>query len=144
MSLVYMYSMYIDPIAISSINWSPWVLFVDHSSNRHHTGHFLLHSLPVCLSHQVSLLAVDEMHMNLPLMTKDMYWNDSEARPPYTLAAADYCIPSFLGSTSDMGSTHTLLSFTYYTSFTWAWLPSSNRISEHVYFLPLEGALHHH
>ncbi|XP_059181940.1 bestrophin-3-like [Centropristis striata] len=52
---------------------------------------------------QVSLLAVDEMHMNLPLMTKDMYWNDSEARPPYTLAAADYCIPSFLGSTTDMG-----------------------------------------
>ncbi|XP_062299522.1 bestrophin-3-like isoform X2 [Scomber scombrus] len=52
---------------------------------------------------QVSLLAVDEMHMNLPHMTKDIYWNDSEARPPYTLAAADYCIPSFLGSTSDMG-----------------------------------------
>ncbi|XP_041637270.1 bestrophin-3-like [Cheilinus undulatus] len=52
---------------------------------------------------QVSLLAVDEMHMNLPQMTKDMYWNDSEARPPYTLAAADYCIPSFLGSTTDMG-----------------------------------------
>uniref|UniRef100_A0A8C6LXT2 Bestrophin homolog n=1 Tax=Nothobranchius furzeri TaxID=105023 RepID=A0A8C6LXT2_NOTFU len=54
---------------------------------------------------QVSLLAVDEMHMTLPHMTKDMYWNDSDARPPYTLAAADYCIPSFLGSTTDMGST---------------------------------------
>uniref|UniRef100_A0A7N8Y342 Bestrophin homolog n=1 Tax=Mastacembelus armatus TaxID=205130 RepID=A0A7N8Y342_9TELE len=53
---------------------------------------------------QVSLLAVDEMHMNLPTMTKDMYWNDSDARPPYTLAAADSCIPSFLGSTTDMGS----------------------------------------
>ncbi|XP_013855860.1 bestrophin-3, partial [Austrofundulus limnaeus] len=52
---------------------------------------------------QVSLLAVDEMHMNLPHMTKDMYWNDSDARPPYTLAAADYCIASFLGSTTDMG-----------------------------------------
>uniref|UniRef100_A0A7N9AL16 Bestrophin homolog n=1 Tax=Mastacembelus armatus TaxID=205130 RepID=A0A7N9AL16_9TELE len=52
---------------------------------------------------QVSLLAVDEMHMNLPTMTKDMYWNDSDARPPYTLAAADSCIPSFLGSTTDMG-----------------------------------------
>ncbi|XP_040006273.1 bestrophin-3-like isoform X1 [Xiphias gladius] len=52
---------------------------------------------------QVSLLAVDEMHMNLPKMTKDMYWNDCDARPPYTLAAADYCIPSFLGSTTDMG-----------------------------------------
>ncbi|XP_074554534.1 bestrophin-3-like [Halichoeres trimaculatus] len=52
---------------------------------------------------QVSLLAVDEMHMNLPHMTKDIYWNDLEARPPYTVAAADYCIPSFLGSTTDMG-----------------------------------------
>ncbi|XP_071770403.1 bestrophin-3-like [Centroberyx gerrardi] len=52
---------------------------------------------------QVSLLAVDEMHLSLPLLTRDLYWNDSEARPPYTLAAADYCIPSFLGSTTDMG-----------------------------------------
>ncbi|XP_066490418.1 bestrophin-3 isoform X2 [Tiliqua scincoides] len=52
---------------------------------------------------QVSLLAVDEMHMNLPKMKKDMYWDDSAARPPYTLAAADYCIPSFLGSTIEMG-----------------------------------------
>ncbi|XP_031593014.1 bestrophin-3 [Oreochromis aureus] len=52
---------------------------------------------------QVSLLAVDEMHMNMPHMTKDIYWNDCDARPPYTLAAADYCIPSFLGSTTDMG-----------------------------------------
>ncbi|XP_054843678.1 bestrophin-3 isoform X1 [Eublepharis macularius] len=52
---------------------------------------------------QVSLLAVDEMHMNLPKMKKDIYWDDSSARPPYTLAAADYCIPSFLGSTIEMG-----------------------------------------
>ncbi|XP_006006629.1 bestrophin-3 isoform X1 [Latimeria chalumnae] len=52
---------------------------------------------------QVSLLAVDEMHMNLPKMKKDIYWNDIDLRPPYTLAAADYCIPSFLGSTVDMG-----------------------------------------
>ncbi|KPP59562.1 bestrophin-3-like [Scleropages formosus] len=26
---------------------------------------------------QVSLMAVDEMHMNIPRMTKDIYWNDS-------------------------------------------------------------------
>ncbi|XP_013014994.2 bestrophin-3 isoform X2 [Cavia porcellus] len=52
---------------------------------------------------QVSLLAVDEMHMSLPKMKKDIYWDDSAARPPYTLAAADYCIPSFLGSTTQMG-----------------------------------------
>lgn len=55
---------------------------------------------------QVSLLAVDEMHMNVPRMQKDIYWNDSDVRPPYTLAAADYCIPSFLGSTIDMGLSH--------------------------------------
>ncbi|KAM6154981.1 bestrophin-3 isoform 2-T2 [Erethizon dorsatum] len=54
---------------------------------------------------QVSLLAVDEMHMSLPKMKKDIYWDDSAARPPYTLAAADYCIPSFLGSTIQMGLT---------------------------------------
>ncbi|KAM6895708.1 LOW QUALITY PROTEIN: bestrophin-3-like [Xenentodon cancila] len=52
---------------------------------------------------QVSLLAVDEMHMSLPHITRDIYWNDCDARPPYTLAAADYCIPSFLGSTTNMG-----------------------------------------
>ncbi|XP_066524984.1 bestrophin-3-like [Hoplias malabaricus] len=52
---------------------------------------------------QVSLMAVDEMHMNIPHMTKDIYWNEPDVRPPYTLAAADYCIPSFLGSTTDMG-----------------------------------------
>ncbi|TSP25370.1 Bestrophin-3 [Bagarius yarrelli] len=52
---------------------------------------------------QVSLMAVDEMHMNIPHMTKDIYWNEPDVRPPYTRAAADYCIPSFLGSTTDMG-----------------------------------------
>nr|XP_033808751.1 bestrophin-3 isoform X2 [Geotrypetes seraphini] len=57
---------------------------------------------------QVSLLAVDEMHMNLPKLNKDIYWNDSDVRPPYTLAAADYCIPSFLGSTVDMGLAHSV------------------------------------
>ncbi|KAG7320129.1 hypothetical protein KOW79_015982 [Hemibagrus wyckioides] len=51
---------------------------------------------------QVSLMAVDEMHMNIPHMTKDIYWNEPDVRPPYTRAAADYCIPSFLGSTTDM------------------------------------------
>ncbi|XP_027006982.1 bestrophin-3-like isoform X1 [Tachysurus fulvidraco] len=52
---------------------------------------------------QVSLMAVDEMHMNIPQMTKDIYWNEPDVRPPYTQASADYCIPSFLGSTTDMG-----------------------------------------
>ncbi|XP_027626729.1 bestrophin-3-like [Tupaia chinensis] len=65
---------------------------------------------------QVSLLAVDEMHMSLPKMKKDIYWDDSAARPPYTLAAADYCIPSFLGSTIQMG-----LSESNFPGEEWLW-----------------------
>lgn len=65
---------------------------------------------------QVSLLAVDEMHMSLPKMKKDIYWDDSAARPPYTLAAADYCIPSFLGSTVQMG-----LSGSDFPEEAWLW-----------------------
>ncbi|XP_030101013.1 bestrophin-3 isoform X4 [Mus musculus] len=65
---------------------------------------------------QVSLLAVDEMHMSLPKMKKDIYWDDSAARPPYTLAAADYCIPSFLGSTIQMG-----LSGSNFPAEDWLW-----------------------
>ncbi|KAK2505185.1 hypothetical protein MC885_012535 [Smutsia gigantea] len=65
---------------------------------------------------QVSLLAVDEMHMSLPKMKKDIYWDDSAARPPYTLAAADYCIPSFLGSTVQMG-----LSGSDFPAEEWLW-----------------------
>ncbi|XP_044895366.1 bestrophin-1 isoform X3 [Felis catus] len=48
---------------------------------------------------QVSLLAVDEMHQDLPPMERDMYWNDPEPQPPYTAASAQYRRPSFLGST---------------------------------------------
>ncbi|XP_010411977.1 bestrophin-3 isoform X1 [Corvus cornix cornix] len=66
---------------------------------------------------QVSLLAVDEMHMNLPRMEKDIYWNDTSARPPYTKAAADYCIPSFLGSTIEMGLADT--EFLYGEEWPW-------------------------
>ncbi|XP_021114203.1 bestrophin-3 isoform X2 [Heterocephalus glaber] len=65
---------------------------------------------------QVSLLAVDEMHMSLPKMKKDIYWDDSAAQPPYTLAAADYCIPSFLGSTTQMG-----MSESDFPSEEWMW-----------------------
>uniref|UniRef100_A0AAR2LTD8 Bestrophin homolog n=1 Tax=Pygocentrus nattereri TaxID=42514 RepID=A0AAR2LTD8_PYGNA len=38
---------------------------------------------------QVSLMAVDEMHMNIPHMTKDIYWNDPDVRPPYTRASQE-------------------------------------------------------
>ncbi|CAK6961485.1 bestrophin-2 [Scomber scombrus] len=51
---------------------------------------------------QVSLLSVDEMYDSLPLVEKDMYWNESEPRPPYTAASAEHCKPSFMGSALDI------------------------------------------
>ncbi|XP_029473523.1 bestrophin-4 [Rhinatrema bivittatum] len=52
---------------------------------------------------QVSLLSVDDLYQNLPPTTKDKYWNESTALPPYTSAtAAETLKPSFLGSTFDM------------------------------------------
>ncbi|XP_070086102.1 bestrophin-1 isoform X2 [Equus przewalskii] len=51
---------------------------------------------------QVSLLAVDEMHQDLPPMERDMYWNEPEPHPPYTAASAQSRRPSFFGSTFNM------------------------------------------
>ncbi|XP_069770017.1 bestrophin-1-like isoform X2 [Narcine bancroftii] len=51
---------------------------------------------------QVSLLAVDEMHQNLPALEKDKYWNDNDPKPPYTAATTEHRKPSFLGSTFDI------------------------------------------
>ncbi|CAL8357070.1 unnamed protein product [Boreogadus saida] len=52
---------------------------------------------------QVSMMAVDEMHGDVPLMERDRYWDDSNPRPPYT-AATLFVLrkPSFQGSTFDM------------------------------------------
>ncbi|XP_004715110.1 bestrophin-1 [Echinops telfairi] len=50
-------------------------------------------------SFQVSLLAVDEMHQNLPPLERDMYWNERDPHPPYTAASAQSRRPSFFGST---------------------------------------------
>ncbi|KAM8879255.1 bestrophin-2a [Spinachia spinachia] len=52
---------------------------------------------------QVSMMAVDEMYGDLPMMERDRYWNDSNPRPPYT-AATLFVLrrPSFQGSTFDM------------------------------------------
>ncbi|XP_072448232.1 bestrophin-4-like isoform X1 [Chiloscyllium punctatum] len=51
---------------------------------------------------QVSLLAVDEMHQNLPALEKDKYWNDNNPKPPYTAATTEHRKTSFLGSTFDI------------------------------------------
>ncbi|XP_072255590.1 bestrophin-2a [Pyxicephalus adspersus] len=52
---------------------------------------------------QVSMLAVDEMYGDVPLLVKDRYWNDSDPRPPYTAATLFQKFqPSFQGSTFDM------------------------------------------
>ncbi|XP_033823905.1 bestrophin-2 isoform X3 [Periophthalmus magnuspinnatus] len=51
---------------------------------------------------QVSLLSVDEMYDSLPLVEKDMYWNETEPQPPYTAASAEHRKPSFMGSALDI------------------------------------------
>ncbi|XP_075433680.1 bestrophin-2a-like isoform X2 [Ascaphus truei] len=49
---------------------------------------------------QVSMLAVDGMYLDLPLMEKDRHWNDLEPRAPYTVATTSQDrSPSFHGST---------------------------------------------
>uniref|UniRef100_A0A8D3DAE3 Bestrophin homolog n=1 Tax=Scophthalmus maximus TaxID=52904 RepID=A0A8D3DAE3_SCOMX len=51
---------------------------------------------------QVSLLSVDEMYDSLPLVERDMYWNESKPQPPYTAASAEHRKPSFMGSALDI------------------------------------------
>ncbi|KAK5619502.1 hypothetical protein CRENBAI_013887 [Crenichthys baileyi] len=51
---------------------------------------------------QVSLLSVDEMYDSLPLVERDVYWNESEPQPPYTPASAEHRKPSFMGSALDI------------------------------------------
>ncbi|KAM5138005.1 bestrophin-1 [Mantella aurantiaca] len=51
---------------------------------------------------QVSLIAVDEMHQNLPPLEKDIYWNDTDPQPPYTASTVETRRPSFLGSAFDI------------------------------------------
>lgn len=57
----------------------------------------------LCFPLQVSMMAVDEMYGDLPMIERDRYWNDSNPRPPYTAATLfDLRKPSFQGSTFDM------------------------------------------
>lgn len=42
------------------------------------------------------------MYDSLPLVEKDVYWNDSEPQPPYTTASAEHRKPSFMGSALDI------------------------------------------
>lgn len=58
----------------------------------------------LCHTSQVSLLSVDEMYDNLPMVERDMYWNESEPQPPYTAASAEHRKPSFMGSALDIRS----------------------------------------
>ncbi|XP_028833443.1 bestrophin-4 [Denticeps clupeoides] len=52
---------------------------------------------------QVSMLAVDDMHQNLPPIEKDRYWVEKCFVLPYCLATAEECNkPAFMGSTYDM------------------------------------------
>ncbi|XP_045872227.1 bestrophin-1 isoform X4 [Meles meles] len=104
--------------------WVPWVWFANLSMKawiagrirdpillqslldemnilRTQCGHLFAYdwiSIPLVYT-QVSLLAVDEMHQDLPPMERDMYWNEPEPQPPYTAASAQSRRASFLGST---------------------------------------------
>ncbi|XP_063075070.1 bestrophin-4 [Engraulis encrasicolus] len=52
---------------------------------------------------QVSMLAVDDMHQNLPLLEKDKYWVEKYFVLPYTTSTADETHKqAFMGSTYDM------------------------------------------
>lgn len=56
-----------------------------------------------CPRPQVSMLAVDEMYDDLAMLEKDLYWDATEARAPYTAATAFLLQqPSFQGSTFDI------------------------------------------
>ncbi|XP_004599398.2 bestrophin-1 [Ochotona princeps] len=48
---------------------------------------------------QVSLISVDNMHQNVPMLERDIYWNDPEPQPPYTVASFHSRRSSFMGST---------------------------------------------
>lgn len=99
---IYIRKSYITTIVFIHIpSWlylSATVMF--HSS-------YSLHILYLCVcvhfALQVSMMAVDEMYGDLPMMERDRYWNDSNPRPPYT-AATLFVLrkPSFQGSTFDM------------------------------------------
>ncbi|XP_029289224.1 bestrophin-2 [Cottoperca gobio] len=60
---------------------------------------------------QVSLLSVDEMYDSLPLVERDIYWNESEPQPPYTAASAEHRKPSFMGSALDISVTKEEMEF---------------------------------
>ncbi|XP_069925768.1 bestrophin-1 isoform X7 [Oryctolagus cuniculus] len=51
---------------------------------------------------QVSLLSVDNMHQDLPPLEQDIYWNDPEPQPPYTVAASQTRRASYMGSAFDI------------------------------------------
>ncbi|XP_051689176.1 bestrophin-1 isoform X8 [Oryctolagus cuniculus] len=51
---------------------------------------------------KVSLLSVDNMHQDLPPLEQDIYWNDPEPQPPYTVAASQTRRASYMGSAFDI------------------------------------------
>lgn len=67
-------------------------------------------NIVVFIVSQVSLLSVDEMYDSLPLVEKDMYWNESEPQPPYTAASAEHRKPSFMGSALDIRFSNVFIS----------------------------------
>ena len=51
---------------------------------------------------QVTYLIVDDMHQNIPELTKDQYWDSTDFQLPYTEATIHYQKEAVLGSAADI------------------------------------------
>ncbi|CAG5929085.1 unnamed protein product, partial [Menidia menidia] len=54
---------------------------------------------------QVSMMAVDDMYGDVPMIERDRYWNDSNPRPPYT-AATLFPLEDIAENMEESGSHH--------------------------------------
>jgi len=54
------------------------------------------------MAEQVTYLIVDELHQNIPELTKDQYWNSTDFHLPYTEATIRYQKEAVLGSAADI------------------------------------------
>ena len=51
---------------------------------------------------QVTYLIVDDMHQNIPELSKDQYWDTTDFQLPYTEATIHYQREAVLGSAADI------------------------------------------
>jgi len=51
---------------------------------------------------QTTYLIVDDMHQNIPELTKDQYWDETDFQLPYTEETLRYQKEAVLGSAADL------------------------------------------